>query len=126
LGCVRGERLLAEHVLAGGERLLGPRRVQGVRQRVVDRVDVWIGEYRRVIVVDLRDAPLARELLGPAAVARRDRDPLDLGVVLGRVQQRVRGDARRAERPDPEGGHRRTLASAGPRRSSRRYVYLVM
>ena len=39
LGGVGGERLLAEHVLAGGDRRQRPAAVQAVRQRVVDRVD---------------------------------------------------------------------------------------
>ena len=41
---VRGERLLAQHVLARFERGDRPLRVQAVGERVVDRVEVGIGE----------------------------------------------------------------------------------
>jgi hypothetical protein len=45
---VAGERLLAQHVLAGLERAERPLHVQRVGQRVVDRVDVGIGQQRLV------------------------------------------------------------------------------
>ena len=82
---VRGERLLAQHVLAGFERGDRPLRVQPVGQRVVDRVDVGIGDERGVGVVHRRDAVLRRERVGAAAIARRDRDDLGFARRCGRA-----------------------------------------
>ena len=66
---VRGERLLAQHVLAGFECGDRPLRVQAVRERVVDRVDIGVGDQRLVRVAHLRDAVLRRERVGTAAIA---------------------------------------------------------
>ena len=105
---VRGERLLAQHVLARFERGDRPLGVQPVGQRVVDRVDVGIGEQRGVGVVHLRDAVLRRERLGAAAIARRDRDAPRLRATLrAGLIDRGRRDARRAEDADPNRGHPR-------------------
>ena len=81
LGGVAGERLLAQHVLARFERGDRPLRVQAVGQRVVDRVDVGIGEEVGVGVEHPRDAVLGRERVGPRAITRGDADDLDLGRV---------------------------------------------
>ena len=102
---VRGERLLAQHVLAGLERGDRPPAVEPVRQRVVDRVHVGIGEERVVRVVHRRDRVLAGELLGSLPVTGRHGDDLDLVVLLRGLDQRRRGDAGRAERADPEPVH---------------------
>jgi len=82
------DRLLGQHVLAGLERLQRPFDVGVVGQRVVDRVDLRIGEQRLVAVGDPRPVArreavrLARRAAGDggdeAAVARLDAgaDPL--------------------------------------------------
>jgi hypothetical protein len=77
-GAVRGERFLAQHVLSGRNRFQHPLRVQAVGKRVVDGVDVGVGDDVVVRGVHVRDAPLQSELLGPPGVARRDRDHLGL------------------------------------------------
>ena len=77
---VRGERLLAQHVLACLERGDRPLRVEPVGQRVVDRVDLGIGEERGVRVVHRRNSVLRRELIGSGAVAGRQRSYFGLGV----------------------------------------------
>src|SRR5581483_5113398 len=75
---VGGQRLLAEHVLAGLERPDRPLAVERVRQRDVDRLDVRILEQRLVRAVGALDPPLARECLRPPPLAARDRDQVDL------------------------------------------------
>ncbi len=72
------ERLLAEHVLAGLERLDRPLDVHRVRQRDVDGLDVGIGEQGLVRAVRARNLPLARVRVGPRLVAARDREQIDL------------------------------------------------
>ena len=54
---VSRQRLLADDVLAGGERLLHLRVVQVVRRRQVDDVDRVVREQRLVAVVDRREPP---------------------------------------------------------------------
>ena len=75
---VTAERLLAEDVLAGLERLDRPLAVHRVRQRDVDRLDLRVGEQLLVRAVGPRDLPLLRELLGPREVAAADRDDVDV------------------------------------------------
>ena len=70
------DRLFAQHVLAGLGRLDRQRHVQVVRQRIVDRVDLRVGEHLLVRAVGLRNPELARGLFGTRTVARRDRDDL--------------------------------------------------
>ena len=53
------ERLFAQHVLAGLGGSDRPLRVQAIRQRVVDRVDVRIGQQRLVRAVRALDAALS-------------------------------------------------------------------
>ena len=109
LRSIRGERLLAQHVLAGLERSRGPRRVQTVRQRVVDRVDVGRADQRLVIGIHVRHAVLGRELLGPRSVSRRDRDDLGLPHMGRRLDHRRGRNARRTEHTDPHDIHHATL-----------------
>lgn len=56
LGQREGERLLAQHVLAGLGGVHRPGRVQAVGQRDVDGVDFGVGEQRLVAAVVARDA----------------------------------------------------------------------
>jgi hypothetical protein len=78
--------------------------VQPVGERVVDRVDVRIGEQVLVGVVDGRDLVLGRELLGPATVTRRDRDHGRLvGQLTRRLHHRDRRDAGGTEDSDSNG-----------------------
>ena len=72
------ERLLAEDVLSRLERADRPLHVHRVRQRDVDRLDVWVLEQRVVRAVRALDAPLARVRLGTALVAAGNGDQIDL------------------------------------------------
>ena len=69
---VQADRLFAEHVLAclGGAH--GPRHVQVIGQRIVDRVDLRIGQHLLVGAVGFGNAEFARRRFGPRRVARRD------------------------------------------------------
>ena len=100
LGGVGRERLLAQDVLAGCDRLQRPLGVQPVRQRVVDRIDVRIADDVVVRCVHLRDLVLARELLGAGRVARGNRHHLGVADLSCRLDQRARGDARCTQRAD--------------------------
>jgi hypothetical protein len=72
-------------VLAGLQRLHRDRDVQVVGQRVVDRLDLGIGQQRLVGAIGLRDAELLGRRLGPRLVARRDAGDDDaLGLQHGR------------------------------------------
>ena len=76
LGRRHGERLLADDVLAGGERLLDLRVMQAVRRRQVDDVDRLVPEQRFVAVVDRRDRLRGRSLRRRADDAGdRDAEP---------------------------------------------------
>ena len=75
LGILRVEahRLFAEHVLAGlrgGQRQVD---MQMVRQRIVDRVDLGVGQHLLVGAVGVRDAELVRRFARPHDIARCDR-----------------------------------------------------
>ena len=61
----QADRLFAQHVLAGLERRDRPGHVQVIGQRVVDRVDVRIGQQFFVRAVGLGDAQSFRPRLGP-------------------------------------------------------------
>ena len=106
---VRGERLLAEHVLARFERGDRPFGVQTVRQRVVDRVDVRVGEQCRIRIVHRCDAVLRRERVGPAAIAGRNRNDFRFADVAGGFDHGGRRDTRRAENADANSIHARTV-----------------
>ena len=58
LGGIGGERLFAQHVLAGLERGPSPPAVQAVGQRVVDSVQIRVGDQRLVTVVHPSDVVL--------------------------------------------------------------------
>ena len=95
-------RLLAEHVLAGLQRADRQRFVVAVGQRVVDGVDVVVGEEFVVGAVDVLDAVLAGEGAGAGDVARCDGGDDDVVDDLRRRQQRHRRDARGAEHADAQ------------------------
>ena len=90
VGC---QGLLAQDVLSGLQGAKRPLAVQGVRQRVVDRVDLAIVEQLVVAAVHPRDAVLAGEAAGSIEVARRDRDHPCSGDLLRRTHQGHRRDA---------------------------------
>src|SRR5262249_5226584 len=71
LAGVGGHRLLAQHVLTGGDRGERPLRVQRVRQRDVDRVDLRILDDLGVRAVYDRDVVAVGEGAGAGRVARR-------------------------------------------------------
>ena len=112
---VRGERLLAQHVLAGLERGDGPFGVEPVGERVVDRVELGIGEERGVRVVHLRDAVLGRERVGAAAVSGRYGSDDGFVAIAGGLDRGRRRDAGRAEDADPNWVHGASLLIAGAR-----------
>jgi hypothetical protein len=93
--------------------------VQRVGQRVVDRVDLAVGEQVGV-AVGARDVVLARERLGALALAARDRHHRRARRCLG-ADHEGRGDLRRTEDADPE-NHRRPgyQARRAPRADRRR------
>ncbi len=70
---VRGERLLAQNVLARGQRTLGPLGVEPIGQRVVDRVDLRIGDQILVASWTFGMPCSAANASARAAVPRRPR-----------------------------------------------------
>ncbi len=73
---IESDGLLAQHMLSGSEGLDGQGRVQVVRERVVDRVDIRVGEQRLVRSVGLGDSEGRGGLPGPGLVPGRERDDL--------------------------------------------------
>ena len=76
------DRLLAEHVLAGLHGADAPGHVQVVGQRVVDRLDVGIGQQGLVAPIGARDAELRRDTVGLGLVARGDRGDARVAATL--------------------------------------------
>ena len=114
-GGVGSERFFAQHVLSGRQRGPGPPAVQAVRQRVVDRVQIRVGDQLVVVVVHPGDVVLGGE--GPSArrIACRHRGHHDLAVFLSRVDQRQRCNLGSTQNADPQRGgsvsrHQPTLA----------------
>ena len=83
-----GERLLAQHVLAGLERADRPLDVQPVGQRDVDGVDVGVGEQRLVGAVRARDAVLVART--PARAPRRGWPTATTSTASGAARARER------------------------------------
>ena len=69
VGAGGGDGLFAQHMLPGVGGALGPGDVQVVRQRIVDRVNLGIGQQRLVGGVRSGDAVRASGLRGFGAVA---------------------------------------------------------
>ena len=91
------ERLLAQHVLPGGDRLQRPRPVLRVRQRVVDGVDVRVGQQFLVGPVG-RGYPVPQcEGVRAGLVPGRHRSHRHLGHARGRLDQGGQGYARRTK-----------------------------
>ena len=67
------ERFFAEHMLAGLGGADGPGNVKLVGQRVVDGVDVWVGEQLLIGAVGRGNAQRRRGLLRRGQIARGDR-----------------------------------------------------
>ena len=85
LGDRERNRLLAKHVLPGLERTDRPLHVEMVRQRIVDRVDVRVGEQILIRAVGLLDAQFCGDRLRPRHVARSNgRDGAKLALLSGR------------------------------------------
>ena len=81
----QADRLLAEDVLVRLERADRPGHVQMVGQRIVNGVDVAVGEQFLVRAVGLFDAELGGDRLGPRQVARGNgRDGAELAAIGGR------------------------------------------
>ena len=95
------ERLLAQHVLARLERCPGPPSVQSVRQRVVDGIQLGIGDQRFVAAVHSGDAVFGCEDLGPGHVPGRDGSHLDLVVSPSGEDERHWCDACCTQNSDP-------------------------
>ena len=94
-------RLLAEDVLAGGERPQRPLVVQLVGQRDVDGVDIAIGQQRLVAPVRPVHPQLARLRLRTGELAAGDRDHA-YPRARSRSRGQVRVDAGRREQPDTQ------------------------
>ncbi len=94
------DRLLAEHVLAGGERLDRPLRVAGGRKRVVDEVGGGIGEQRFVAGIGNRDIVLVGIGDGGRRAARGHRGDDDVVAPRGRGDDGAGGDPCGAENAD--------------------------
>jgi hypothetical protein len=77
------ERFLRQHVFAGLHGGEVPRSVQCVGQRVVDGLDLGVGQQVRVRRRDAPDAVDGGEGRGPLGVAGRDRDQAGTGGVRG-------------------------------------------
>ena len=108
------EGLFAEHRLAGTQRCDRPACMQAGRQRVINRVDVGLGDQRGVIFGDVRDAMRRGIIARAVRIARGDRDDSVAGIECltneiafnarefgGEVdpcEDRARGDGRCAKR----------------------------
>ena len=108
--------LLAEHVLARGERLHRPGVMQAVRQRDVDAVDLRVLEQRLVAPVRALETVLGGVRLSLRSVPAPNRDDVDaIGALRsgedGVVDPRGREEAESHEEPSP----RPASASALPR-----------
>ena len=77
LGRVHGERLFAEHMLAGFERLDRPRHMKVIGQRVVHHIELRVLDQRLIGAVRPRDAELCRQLFGRFRAPAGDRRELE-------------------------------------------------
>ena len=116
---VGGKWLLAQHMLAGFECRDRPLRVEAVGERVVDGVDVGVGDERLVRIADLRHAVLRCERVGTIAIPSGHRADESLVDVVRGLDHRAGRDARRAEYPDPNRVHRAHCKVAAPRAAMR-------
>src|SRR5262245_46954919 len=109
----RRERLLAENVLARLEGTDRPLGVERVRQRIVDGVDLRVGEQCRIRFVDAGNLMPRREAPRALRVAGGDREDARFGHPSRRPHERHGRDPRRAEDAEAKGtGH----IYASPRR----------
>src|ERR1043166_2663071 len=114
-GRIRGERLFAEHVLAGLESPHGPLAVLAVGQRDVDRVDPVRSQQFLVGVEDLWNVVRGRVLTRARDVATGHSGDTDARVLPCRRDDRVHGHAAGAENTDAQqrfGHHPRTPTAA--------------
>jgi hypothetical protein len=93
------EGLLDEDVLAGVERLDGPRNVELVRQGDVDRVEVSVAEERFIAAVRALEPMLLGVRARPRLVAARDGDDIDLRALRGCSDDRLVDQPRREQAP---------------------------
>src|SRR5882757_9675541 len=68
----QAERLFAEDVLARFGRLDGPGYVKVIGKRVVDYVNLWVGQKLFIRAVDLFDSKVAGCIFSLGAIARGD------------------------------------------------------
>ena len=112
---VGSEWLFTQHVLAGGQRGPGPPAVQAVRQRVVDGVDIGIGDQRLVAFVHPRDVVFGGERLRARRIAGCHRSHYNFGVFLGRLDKSHRCDVGRTQDADTNLSGHGLDASTEPR-----------
>src|SRR4029450_5982166 len=112
LGGVAGRRLLGEHVPGGGGGGQVPGAVEAVGQRVVDALDLGVGEHVGVGADDPLDPVGGRERLGARPVAGGHRDQGVAGGAGGGGQGQA-GDPGGAEDADAQRLHARPLPGAG-------------
>ena len=91
------DRLFAQHVLARGRGLQRERHVQVIGQRIVDRLDLGIGEQRFVRAVGLGNAERVGGVRGAGLVARGDRPDLEQAALQHAGQHALPPDLRGAQ-----------------------------
>ena len=102
LGGVGRERLFAQHMLARGDRRQGPFGVQPIGERVVDGVDLRVGDEVGIRRQHPCDAVLVGVALGAFGVTGRDGHDVDVRNAAGGLHHRRRGNLGRAQNADPQ------------------------
>ena len=69
-GCGQADRFFAQHMLARFQRANRPRHMQMIRQRIVNRINVGIGQQLLIRAIRLGDSQFASHRSGSVAVAR--------------------------------------------------------
>ena len=105
LRCRQRDRLFAQHVLARLHRLDGPRHMQVVGQRVVDGLDLGIGQHFLVAAIGLGKPQFRDGRARLRDVARRDRAHVEQRAALHSGNDPDRRDACGAQNPPDDGPH---------------------
>ena len=94
LGLVDGEpnRFFAEHMFAGFGGFDGPRHVQVIGHRIVDHIDLAVGEQLFIRAVGFGNAERARGALGFGQLTRSDSGDLRVHALLHGGNDFIDGD----------------------------------